>query len=181
MKTIALIGMPGSGKDVAIHLLKELIDFDYIRMGDIVIEETKNRGLEISDKNVGATANALRREMGMDAIAKLCLEKVLASKKETSIINGTRGLEEIKYFKNHIEDLIVLGIHSSPKTRYKRLIKRKREDDIQTEDEFKKRDERELKWGIAEAFVLSDEIIQNQGTLDELKKDLSLFLKKYKI
>ena len=62
MKIIALIGMPGSGKDVVVQLLKEQLDFDYIRMGDIVVEETKKRDLSISDQNVGKVANSLREE-----------------------------------------------------------------------------------------------------------------------
>lgn len=180
MKIIALIGMPGSGKDIVVQLLKEQLDFDYIRMGDIIIEETKKRGLSISDQNVGSVANSLREEHGMNAIAKLCLDTILNSQQNTIIINGIRGIEEIKYFKNHLDDIMVLGIHSSPKIRYARLIKRNREDDIQNEDEFHKRDERELKWGIAEAYILADEIICNQGTIDELKKEISDFLKKCK-
>ncbi len=181
MKIIALIGMPGSGKDLVIEILKEKINFDYIRMGDVVIEETKNRKLSISDKNVGKIANLLREEHGLNAIAKLCLDKISNSNKKTVIINGVRGIEEIKYFKNHLDNLLIIGIHASPQIRYTRLVKRNRDDDIKNKEEFDKRDKRELKWGIAEAFILSDEIIQNQGTIESLRRQITAIINKYDI
>jgi len=181
MKIIAIIGMPGSGKDVAVQLLKKELDLDYIRMGDVVIEETKKRNLNISDENVGQVANSLREEHGMNAIAKLCIDKIRKSQQKCVIINGVRGIEEIKYFRTHLKDLIIVGIHSAPRIRFERLVKRNREDDIKNEDEFNKRDERELKWGIADAFILADEIICNQGTINELKGQLTVLLRKYNI
>ena len=118
MKIIALIGMPGSGKDVVIDLLTEKLDLDCFRMGDVVVNETKKRGLEINDKNVGATANALREEHGMNAIAKLCIKRISNSKKLTVMINGVRGIEEIKYFKNHLDNMIASNkIHSKKQGR----------------------------------------------------------------
>ncbi|MCD6236775.1 MAG: hypothetical protein J7K13_02330, partial [Thermoplasmata archaeon] len=47
-----------------------------------------------------------------------------------------------------VKDFLLVAIHASPETRYKRLMDRKREDDNLTIDRIKNRDERELRWGI---------------------------------
>jgi hypothetical protein len=56
-----------------------------------------------------------------------------------------------------------------------RLKMRNREDDSDSFDEFKKRDERELSFGIANVIVCSDYLIINEHDLEEYKKNLKKF------
>jgi dephospho-CoA kinase len=53
--------------------------------------------------------------------------------------------------------------------RYKRIAERKREDDALGPERFDEKDRRELGWGMGEALALADELIVNEGTLDELR------------
>ena len=76
------------------------------------------------------------------------------------------------------DDVDVVAIHSSPYTRYERLVKRGRDDAPQTFEEFKDRDSREMGWGLSDLIALSDMIIVNDGTLEEFESEVNKFLDK---
>ena len=87
------------------------------------------------------------------------------------VIDGIRNIEEMDFFREKLgKDFLLVAIHASPETRYKRLMDRKREDDNLTIDRIKNRDERELRWGIGVLIALADVIIVNEGSLDEFKE-----------
>ena len=102
MKIVAFTGMPNSGKSVAVEIVKEY-NIPVIRMGDMVWEETKRQGLELTDKNVGKVANDMRKEFGKDIWAKRTVEKIKKmSKINYLVIDGTRNIEEVVY--NQLEE-----------------------------------------------------------------------------
>ena len=74
MKAIAFTGMPGAGKSEAVRVAEEL-GIAVVRMGDVVRNEARKRGLELSDENVGGLADEMRREHGKDIWARKCLEE----------------------------------------------------------------------------------------------------------
>ena len=51
MKIIAVTGMPFSGKTEVVKIAKKM-NIEIIRMGDLVWEEVKKRGLKLSDRNI---------------------------------------------------------------------------------------------------------------------------------
>ena len=158
MKIIAFTGMPGSGKSEAVKIAKEL-GIQVIRMGDCVWEEVKRRGLELNDENVGRIADEMRKKHGMDIWAKRTLEKIDKSP-DKIVIDGIRNIEEMDFFREKLgKDFLLVAIHASPETRYKRLMDRKREDDNLTIDRIKNRDERELRWGIGVLIALYPSVL----------------------
>ena len=169
MKIIAFTGMPGSGKSEAVKIAKEL-GIPVIRMGDCIWEEVKKRGLGLNDENVGRIADEMRKKHGMDIWARRTMEKIDKSH-DKIVIDGIRNIEEMDFFREKLgKDFLLVAIHASPETRYKRLMDRKREDDNLTIDRIKNRDERELRWGIGVLIALADVIIVNEGSLDEFKE-----------
>jgi len=58
-----------------------------------------------------------------------------------------------------VKGFLLVAIHASPETRYKRLMDRKREDDNLTIDRIKNRDERELRWGIGVLIALYPSVL----------------------
>jgi dephospho-CoA kinase len=172
LKVIGFTGMPGSGKTVCAKFAKEN-NIPVVRMGDLVWAEVRNRDIDLTDLNVGNLATEEREKYGFGIWAERTVtvvqEKLLVS--STVIIDGIRGDAELNVFKFHFEDdFYNIAIHSNQKTRYERIVKRRnRVDDVLSEDEFKRRDERELGWGIGNAIALADTVIVNEGTLDDLK------------
>lgn len=173
MKILVTTGMPGSGKEEFLKIC-EARGAKIVRMGDIVREKAKEFGLDSSDASVGNLANDERKRYGMDIWAKRTIPYVGG---ELVVIDGTRGPDEIKAFKNAFgEDLKVVAIHTSPKTRFERLKARGRPDSPTSWDEFEHREQRELAWGLGQAIAQSDYMVVNESSLADLKKTVDKLL-----
>jgi dephospho-CoA kinase len=61
--------------------------------------------------------------------------------------------------------MIVVAVHSSPETRFRRLQERGRSDSPSDWSEFQERDRREIGWGLAELIALADEMLVNDSDL----------------
>jgi dephospho-CoA kinase len=179
MKIIAFAGMPCSGKSEAVQIADEM-KLPVIRMGDMVWEEVRNRGLTLDEKNVGAIADQMRRDIGMDVWAKRTIDKISRIDKAKSIIiDGIRNIEEIDTFKKELgKDFIIIAVTASDKTRQKRFINRGREDDSLNVQDIKDRDRRELKWGLGNVIASADIIVPNENGMEEFKKEIKKILKK---
>jgi dephospho-CoA kinase len=97
-------------------------------------------------------------------------------KNKKTVIDGIRSPEEVRIFRKLFPEFIVVGVHSSPGTRFDRIMKRKRIDDVFSKEKFDERDKRELFWGIGEVIALSEVIIVNEGGVDEFKRDIETVL-----
>ncbi len=183
MKVIAFTGLPGSGKSEAVGVAEEA-GFSIVRMGDEVRAEVERRGIPINDENLGGVANEMREKEGMDVWARRCLAKLKESMADESaagvVIDGIRNIEEVEAFRQSMNDFILVAIHASPKTRYGRMMKRGREDDSMSIDDLKKRDARELSWGIGNVVAMADIIITNEGSLEEFRKKVKNILRQIK-
>jgi dephospho-CoA kinase len=173
MKIIAFTGMPASGKSEAVHLAKEK-GIPVIHMGDMVWEETKRQGKTLDDKNVGEVANNMRKKYGMDVWAKRTAEKINSLKKSPLlVIDGVRNMEEIEFFKKELGmNFLVIAIDAPDELRRKRAIARGRTDDSKNLKDLEERDRREIRWGLQKVIADADIVIPNNGSLDDLKKQV---------
>ena len=174
MQAIAFTGMPGAGKSEAVEAAAEL-GIKIIKMGDEVRKEATKRGMELTDSNLGRVADEMRKEYGKDIWAKRCIENL--GNEKIVVIDGIRNIEEVEAFRKRIKNFILVAIHSSPKIRYERLMNRKRTDDSNRIDELRKREERELSWGLGNVIAMADVVITNNGSLEEFRKKIKDFLK----
>jgi dephospho-CoA kinase len=165
MKLIVSVGMPGSGKDELVEVARRL-GLATLKMGDLVRDETRRRGLAINNANIARVANEEREKHGPGVWAQRAVPKLTETR---MLVDGCRSDAEVTVFRHHFGDLFVLGIYSAPETRYERLIQRARGDDGQNLQEFYDRDRRELKWGIGNAFTLADGMLVNEGSLEEFR------------
>ena len=173
---IAILGMPGAGKGVASEAARRL-GLDVLVLGDVIREETKRRGLEPTPENVGNVMLQVRRDDGPAVVAKRLVPKVEASKSRILIVEGIRSEDEVRELKSKFE-VITVGIHASPKTRFQRLLARGRSDDPKTWDTFYERDSRELNVGLCRVIALADILLLNEGTIDELQSSFDAAIKK---
>ena len=179
MKIIAFTGMPCSGKTEAVQIAKNM-GINVFRMGDMVWEEVKKRKLPLDDKHVGAIANDMREKFGKDIWAKKTLEKITKFRElEHIVIDGIRNIEEIETFKKKLgKDFVIIAIIASDKTRQKRCLKRKREDDSKDVNDLKERDKRELNWGLGSVIASADIIIPNEGSVENFRNEIKKIFKK---
>lgn len=178
MQVIGVTGLPGSGKSIVARVAKTM-EINVIRMGDVIRDEAVKRNAEI-----GETAVKLREEYGKYVVAERCVELIKERLNEETaanelkfIIEGLRSPYEVKIFEKNFKTFKVIAIHSSPKTRFMRLKRRKRSDDSSNVLEFKKRDDRELKFGIGNVIATSDYMIVNEGPVWKFKNSIRSILK----
>lgn len=173
MQVMGVTGLPGSGKSVVARVAGNL-GMSVIRMGDVIRDEALKRNADIGD-----TAVKLRAEYGKYVVAQRCVEIISESNINSKfIIEGIRSPAEVEIFKKHFPHFKVIAVYSSPQTRFMRLKRRQRSDDSPDISVFKKRDDRELNFGIGNVIATSDYMIVNEGPLWKLKKTIKNILKK---
>jgi len=201
MKVFAVAGMPGAGKSTIMERVKKE-GFFVIRMGDLVMEEARRRGIEITDSNVGEMASQMRRENrakihgrniplsmfdperkekmdreGLGYWATRTVERIRKSaRSEVIFIDGTRGDMEIKVFRRRFNDFKVIAVHAPREERHKRVESRKREDDVSSFNELVARDERELSWGLGNVIATADIMMVNDGPLEGFLTQIEKFV-----
>ncbi|MHC1592105.1 MAG: AAA family ATPase [Candidatus Helarchaeales archaeon] len=171
MRIYALVGMPGAGKSEATEILKDM-KIPVIVMGDVIREEMKKRGIDITRENMGKFTREIREQEGWDVVARKCLEKINHLNADIIMIDGVRNPEEIDYFREHLSDFKIIHVHASPEIRFQRLKTRGRKDDPLTLEDFKKRDERELSFGIQKIIEQADFTVKNEKTKEDLKEQI---------
>lgn len=174
MEVMGISGMPGSGKSLVSKIAIEK-GAKIVSMGDIIREEAKKR-----NEDTKTTAQKLREEYGDNIVAELTIKKVKKiiadGFSNLVIIEGIRSPFEINLFKNSFDNFIVLSIFANPTLRFERLKERQRDDDSKNYEEFVKRDEMELNFGIGSVIALSDKIIINEADLDSYVKKIEDYL-----
>lgn len=167
MKLVVSCGLPGAGKEEFIYAVKEC-GLGFVRMGDVVREAHANRPDEFKDLSVGQLASKMRELEGTDCWARRAVERANG---EVFVIDGCRSMDEIRMFRKYADEVIIIGIYASPKTRYERLVKRARDDAPANFQEFEERDAREIGWGSATAVCLSDIMIMNETSLERFHEE----------
>ncbi len=167
MILIVTVGMPGSGKDELLAVARGM-GLATLKMGDLVRDETRRRGLPLSNANVARVASEERNKHGAGIWAQRALPKLTETR---MLVDGCRSDDEVTVFRHNFGDLFVLGIYASPETRHERMSTRGRSDDGGDLQEFYDRDRRELKWGIGNAFALADGMLINEGSIDQFRRD----------
>ena len=166
MKVIGVVGLPASGKGEFSKIAAEM-GIPVIVMGDMIRNAVKEDGLDPTDTNLGAVANRLRKERGMDAIAYLCIPEIQRQTAPLVLVDGIRGDAEVELFRETFLGFTLICIESSFENRLSRVAARNRSDDFKTAGELRNRDERELGWGLGKALKQAEVQIANNGTLDE--------------
>jgi len=174
---IGTAGMPGAGKDTVKRVVQKL-GLPVVVMGDEVRAEAKRKGLAITPENLGKVMLQMRRENGPAAVAKRCIPKIKSIEAPVVFIDGIRSLHEVEEFKKEFPDFRILAVHASPKTRFKRLLKRGRSDDPQSWEGFIERDRRELEVGLGDVIATADYMVINEGTKRELESNLMRLLRR---
>ncbi len=167
MKLIVTVGMPGSGKDELVDVARS-IGLATLKMGDLVRAEAARRGIAPNGSALSRLAAEEREKHGTAVWAQRALPKLTETK---MLVDGVRSDAEVTCFRHQFGDLFVLGIFSSPETRYERLSRRGRSDDGANLQEFFDRDQRELRFGIGSAFILADGLLVNEGDLGAFRQN----------
>lgn len=162
---IGFVGLPGSGKSTAIKAVESL--GEVVIMGDVVRNEAKFQGLKFTSNSLGKVAKELRKKYGPDIIAERSVDLIKKSTSNMIFVDGLRSMHEVEIFRKEWTFPIIV-ISCSPETRYERLKQRGRSDDSIDVETIRKRDEREMDFGVQAVIDNADYVIGNNGSLEEL-------------
>lgn len=174
---IGLTGRMGSGKGEVVKILQEF-SFKYISLSDIVREEAKKRGKNVSRLEMQDIGNSLRELEGPGVLGKRIREKIEISDYKKWIIDGIRNPAEISELKK-LNSFFLLGLNTNFDIIQERIKKRRRDTDKANSIELKRRLDRE--WGIGEpehgqqvgkCMKLSDFTVNNNKTLKNLRLNI---------
>ncbi len=168
MRVIGVVGLPASGKGEFSRTARSM-GIPIVVMGDVIRSEVGRAGLPITDANLGETANRLRQERGMAAIAELSLPAILQENGPIVLVDGIRGDAEVVFFKSQFDEFYLVGVDAPFATRLARLSERGREDDHLTGEDLRKRDRREISWGLGRALAMADVLVCNDGTIGDFE------------
>lgn len=125
-RSLALVGMPGSGKTLcATHL--ERHGYYQFRFGSIVENEVVQRGLAVTPDHERVIREEFRAHEGMDAIAKRALPHLREAlhTHDHLVIDGLYSWSEYKLLQRELEtELILVAIVCERARRYRRLAAR---------------------------------------------------------
>ncbi len=172
---LVILGMPGAGKSLASGEAKKR-GIPVFVSGDIIRAEARRRKLKFTRKNLGDLMLTMRKEEGMGAVAKRLFPIIEKIDRPYVVYEGARSFEEIEELRQRYH-VITVTIHASSKTRFQRLLKRRRTDRPRGWADFVERDDRELKVGVGKLIALSDRMVENEDTKEDLRRRMKRLLK----
>ena len=148
-------------------------------MGDVIRHEVRMRNQPPTPENLGKMAEQIRKTGGDAAVARKCIPLIIGEPNNKVALDGVRSLDEVYAFQEAFNTFLVT-VHASPESRYQRLKGRGRSDDPSNRQIFRKRDLRELGFGMGNAIALSDYIVFNDNGLNSLERELDKLIRKIK-
>ncbi len=183
---LGVTGHLAAGKDTVAEILKEE-RFHQISLSDFIREEAKKRKIKDTRENLINLGNELRKKHGSGVLARWALQKIEWDK--NYVVTSVRNPVEVEILRTK-SNFALINVTASQKTRWGRMQQRqateKRNDDLNTLEEFKKWEEQEAtstdptKQQVATVMSMADILITNDGTREELKKKVVKILKEWK-
>lgn len=182
VKLLALVGMSGSGKSIAVDYLTAR-GIPKVHFGNMIYKEMEKRGIERTPdgKSEKAFREAIRAAEGKDWVARQAVAEtkdLIAAGQKRIVLDGLYSWTEYKIFKHEFPGALTLVAIVCPKElRYARVASRP--DRAFDTDAIRERDYAEIenleKGG---PIAMADYFILNNGTVEDLYAQLDPILKK---
>ena len=168
---IGITGTSAAGKGTVAEILIKK-EFKHYSVRYFLIQEIKNRGMEIDRNNMQIVANELRKEHSPSYIVETIYDKAKKAGGDC-IIESLRAPGEIDALKEK-GGFYTIAIDANPKIRYERAVSRANESDRVSFDEFIEQEQREIqsddpnKQNLSKCIEMADFVVMNNGTIEEL-------------
>lgn len=175
---IGVVGSIASGKDTMADYLKTK-GFKTVSLSDEIRELMRAEGIETTVPNMTEYGNNLRVAKGHGFLAKKAIERI---KNEDAIITSIRQVGEIETLKEN-PDFALVKLDAPIEMRLDRLLKRKREGDVESLNELKaieakQADGKNGAMNMNRCFEMADAEIINDGTVEELYQEVDKMIEK---
>lgn len=177
-----IIGVTGffcSGKDTMASIL-ERKGFSHISLSDMIREELRRRGMELTIPNLTAVGNELRRHFGPGILGQRALECMDFAR--NWVVSSIRHPAELEALRTR-PDFVMVFIEASRRVRYERSLARGREGDPISFAQFAAEEERQMRpsggdpaaQALAACRELADVRLENDSTREEFHEKVVEF------
>lgn len=176
---LGFVGPIASGKGTACKYLKENHDAEIFRFSTMLRDVLDRFYIDQSRENMQDVSAALRQTFGEDLMAKTMAKDVENSQTNIVAVDGVRRLPDIKYLRE-VPGFHLIEINADQKTRFERITKRgeNADDTSKTFEQFQADEQREAEKQIKTVARTADFHVNNDGTLDDLHRQIEEILKK---
>jgi len=182
---IGVVGLNGSGKDTVAEYLVANHGFTHKDLGQEIREKLKEQGKNHLDRNeMMALGNEMRRKHGFNYWCKKAIESV---KSKNIVITSIRNPSEAEEIESR--NGTIIEVFADPKLRFDRSTARTKaglHGDSESFEHFNTMQNKELKnddpskQQIIKCIEMADYRIDNNGSLDNLHKQIETVISKIK-
>lgn len=177
---IGIAGTLGAGKGTVVDYLVAKKDFKHYSSSGLLVEILHERGEFVDRDAMGRIAREIRAT-DPNGVPKLTYERVKKDNPKNAIIEALHTVGEAEFVRS--VGGIILGVDADLNVRYARISKRGSEKDNVSFEKFVEQSKREDEGGspghnIREVINAADYVLQNNGTLEELHKQIDDVLEK---
>ncbi len=175
-----LVGKNGAGKGEVANFLQS-IGYTYYSLSDIVREECRHRGLEVTRDNLIEIGTDLRRRHGPSILADRVLEKLDPDK--NYVIDSIRNPSEVHALRKRA-NFTLIQVDSDETLRFERIKNRNRESDPKTLEDFRRVESAETtrddpaRQQISATEELADTTVENNTTIADLHESTRRLLQR---
>lgn len=185
MIIIGITGTLGAGKGTIVDYLIKNKGFVHFSVREFLVEELKDRGMEVNRDTMTSLANELRANHSPSYIVDQLYNQALQGGKN-SVIESIRTPGEIASLRAK-GNFYLFAVDADPKVRYERISLRKSATDHIDFETFLSNEQREMtatdpnKQNLSECIKQADFVFDNNGDLDKLYTQLISVLKELNI
>ncbi len=179
---IGLVGETGSGKDTVAEYLREAYGAELTRFSDPIKKSLRLFCDNPSKADQAWLYLAFKERFGEDVLHNALARHIKGIDNDLIVVNGLRMPVDEK-FVHSLPNSIILYVTADQKLRWKRTTMRyEKDDDNQSFEAFKKFEATtETERHVPEIGKRADEVIHNDGTLEELLEKVDVIMRKYGI
>lgn len=180
---VGLVGEKGSGKETFTDCLEKIIgnkSIIRIRSSDILVETLNLWDIPVTRSNLQNLAVTMKDGFGDGVLTRAVSRKINHVKFEIIIFDGIRWKSDVVMLRTFSQSLLVY-ITAGTKIRFERLVVRKEKEGegAMTFEQFLREEKAQTEVFIPEIGAEADYKIVNNGSLEELKKTVDQFRKKF--
>ena len=186
MLLLGITGTLGAGKGEIVHYLTTQKDFLHYSVRAYITEEIQRRGMPVNRDSMVVVANDLRSRNSPSYIVEQLYARAAAADRRC-VIESLRTPGEVSALRMRTVSeqggaFCLLAVDADPRLRYERIRARGSETDGVSFEQFLDNERREMssedpnKQSIARCMAMSDHLLKNDGTREELYRKVEAIL-----
>jgi len=183
---LGIVGKRASGKNIISNFLINDFAFCEIVFSDSIREILKILAIPPSRENLSWFITKMRKRFGEELLAQMAISKIEKMTNKVVICNGLRRKAEIVILKRTFkQNFLLLNLNCDDRARFLRIKKREASQKESKDKlnptliEFLKDEQSiETEKEIDEIQKMADYTIMNNGNFDDLKREVTNFVKK---